>query len=87
MKQACTLKVREYLAIGLPVVSGAIDSGFPVEFPYYMRINEGLEWGSAVEKVRQWRGVTRNEVRRVSSAYIDKQVLVKRLLDELSSLN
>lgn len=87
MKQACTLKVREYLAIGLPVVSGAIDSGFPVEFPYYTRINDRLEWGPVVEKVRQWRGVTRNEVRRVSSAYIDKQALVKRLLDELSSLN
>ena len=87
MKQACTLKVREYLAIGLPVVSGAVDSGFPVEFPYYATISGRLGWGPVVEKVRQWRGVTRNEVRRVSSAYIDKQVLMKRLLDELSSPN
>jgi len=87
MKQACTLKVREYLAIGLPVVSGAIDSGLPAEFPYYVTITNALDWSTVAAKVRQLRGVTRSEVRRVSSAYIDKQLIMKRLLDELSSLN
>jgi len=34
MKQACTLKAREYLMMGLPVYSGHTDV-FPTEFPYY----------------------------------------------------
>jgi len=87
MLQACTLKVREYTAFGLPVVSGAIDSGFPAGFPYYRTIADVLDWSSVVETVRQWRGVSRNEIRSASSAYIDKQLIMKRLLDELSSLN
>jgi glycosyltransferase involved in cell wall biosynthesis len=84
MQQACTLKVREYLAFGLPVVSGAIDSGFSAEFPYYIKITNALDWEVAIERVRQWRQVSRNEVRGVSSAFIDKQLIMKRLLNELS---
>ena len=87
MQQACTLKVREYLAFGLPVVSGAIDSGFPAGFPYYRMIADTLDWGSVAETVRQWRGVSRNEIRSASSAYIDKRLIMQRLLSELSLLN
>lgn len=87
MEQACTLKVREYLALGLPVVSGAVDSGFPADFPFYVTVSDAFDWSLVVDKVRQWRRVTRDEVRRSSSTYIDKQLIMERLLSELSSLN
>ncbi len=35
MEEGCTLKVREYLAEGIPVYSGHRDAGLPVDFPYY----------------------------------------------------
>ena len=38
MEEACTLKVREYLASGLPVVSGHRDSGLPADFPFYHQL-------------------------------------------------
>jgi glycosyltransferase involved in cell wall biosynthesis len=35
MTEACPLKVRQYLAMGLCVYSGHIDSGLPAHFPFY----------------------------------------------------
>ena len=37
MDEAATLKVREYLAFGLPVYSGHIDTALPSDYPYYKR--------------------------------------------------
>lgn len=83
MRQACTLKVREYLSIGLPVVSGAMDSGFPCDFHYYFTKTDSIGWNLVIDKVRQWRKITRDQVRDASTSHIDKQLIMMRLLEQL----
>lgn len=77
MTQACTLKVRDHLAKGIPVYSGHTDSGLPSDFPYY------VEGAADPEKIldcaRNFRNVERSTVRDEARQYIDKEILLKKL--------
>jgi len=39
MEEACSLKVREYLALGLPVIGGYEDSDIPSDAEYFLRLS------------------------------------------------
>ncbi|MNZ78728.1 hypothetical protein D3C78_973150 [compost metagenome] len=69
MKEASPLKVREYLAYGLPVINGYVDTDFKEEVPFILRIpNEPRNTANASaaieEFVHSWQGrrVDRSEV-------------------------
>lgn len=74
LSQACTLKVREYLAAGLPVYSGHIDSAFPESFEYFkfgpLDFNEICKFGI------QKRQISRESIRDAAHKYIEKTQLV-----------
>lgn len=78
MKQACTLKVREYLASGLPVYSGYQDAGLPDDFPFYC---QGRPLADRIlgyaDKCRQF---SRSSIRKASEPYIDKVALMQKLI-------
>lgn len=76
MKEACTLKVREYLRNGLPVYSGHKDI-FPESFCYY-RVGEP-KFKNILEYARIVRFVDKRVVSELSKEYIDKEQLVKNL--------
>lgn len=76
MTQACTLKVRECLAMGLPVYSGHRDV-FPGTFPYYMHRDCNMR--EMLDYARCMRSVPRQQVADTAKQYIDKQVLVGQL--------
>lgn len=84
MREGCTLKVRQYLAQGLPVYSGYVDSGLPSGFPYY---HIGMP---DVDKMIQFaldsRRFKRGEIRDAASQYIDKRIILRGLIDWLESL-
>ena len=83
LTEACTLKVREYLAAGLPVYSGHIDSGFPDDFGYY-KIGPPdivLMAKFAIES----RVYSREEIRNSAKRYIDKTQLVFSLYEWIDS--
>jgi len=80
MRQACTLKVREYLAGGLPVYAGHEDV-FPAEFPYFKHGN--ADFSSILRYAHEMAGKTRDEVTRSSVPYIDKARLLAKLYGEL----
>ena len=80
LTQACTLKVRDYLAAGVPVVSGH-DDVFPDDFPFYRRT--GTDIDAMLAAAREWRAVDRLTVREAARPYIDKVELVRRLHEEL----
>jgi len=76
MKEACTLKVREYLNGGLPVYSGHRDI-FPESFPYY---KEGKpEFNEILSYAKKMRLMTKEEVRVLARPYIDKTILLETL--------
>lgn len=76
IKQACTLKTREYLANGLPVYSGHTDV-FPPNFCYFrsgkVSINDMIEYRNSFSQVK------RAQVRDSSMPYIDKEHFVNDL--------
>ena len=80
MKEACTLKVREYLMLGLPVYAGYKDV-FPDNFACYKN-------GDAdIDKIIHFAGelAERTKIEIASSAkrYIDKKVLLNALYREI----
>jgi hypothetical protein len=84
MTQACPLKTRQYLAMGLPVYSGHMDSGLPLDFPYYK--NGGLNMDELFKFTHNARSISREEVRSASCNYIDKRQLMEKLACWISSV-
>ena len=82
MKQACTLKVREYLLRGVPVYAG-YDDVFPKEFCAYRKGPASISL--ILSYAREIRHMARLDVVRVAEPFISKERLLKGLsnwLDE-----
>lgn len=80
MQEACTLKVREYLMLGLPVYAGHRDV-FPSTFEYYR--TGPPRFSSIMSYAAEVQGVSREEVSVVARPYIDKDFLLLRLWNDL----
>jgi glycosyltransferase involved in cell wall biosynthesis len=85
LTEGATLKVREYLASGLPVYSGHQDTAIPQNFPFYL-------WGcpsvfQMVQFAAGMRGRTRDEVRCAAAPYIEKRVLMQNLSNWLKGFS
>lgn len=80
MEEACTLKVREYLMLGLPVYAGYREV-LPYDFPFFkcgsIDITEILNF------FREFRSLPRAEISGKSKGYIDKKRLLAVLYDDL----
>ena len=85
MNEACHLKVREYLAAGLPVYSSFKDAGFPQDFPYY-KLGE-LNLDSMLDFASESRKLSRQQVRKSAAKYIDKTNLMANLIEWLKSVS
>lgn len=81
MQEACPLKVREYLALGLPVAASHRES-LPEGFPYYRRI--GLSLRELVDFAAEVRSTSRSTVRDAAMPHISKSALLHRLYSQLS---
>jgi hypothetical protein len=73
MNEACPLKTREYLAYGLPVIIGYIDTDFPNEKPFLLRLpneeNTIIDHGKEIKIfVENWQG---KRVNREDIAHLD----------------
>lgn len=82
MTQACTLKVREYLMLGLPVYAGYREV-LPDSFSYYR--NGPCEVDAMLTFARSVMNVSRNDVAEAARPYIDKCMLLGNLYDALLS--
>lgn len=77
---ACTLKVREYLASGLPVYANHADV-FDNGFQYY--INGPCDLNSILNTARRARSWSRRDVALAARPYIDKRQLLRKLYSAL----
>ena len=80
MTEACALKVRDYLRMGLPVFSGYQET-LPSNFKYYR--NSKLSIEGILNFAFENRNVTRKEVSISARPYIDKIELLKRLAEQM----
>jgi glycosyltransferase involved in cell wall biosynthesis len=83
MKQACTLKVREYLKAGIPVYAGYEDV-FPNTFEFY-RIGEPSMY-DILRFAEEVRFVSKSEVRDSAEPFISKTNLLNSLYKEIYAL-
>lgn len=84
LTQGSTLKVREYLDLGLPVVADHLDV-FGSDWKYFRRVEtEPSELiRQLIEFSNEVRGVSRNNVRSAATPYIEKEILLHRLHSSL----
>jgi glycosyltransferase involved in cell wall biosynthesis len=76
MDEACPLKVREYLAFGLPVIGAYNDTDFPSDADYFLQLpNSAAPLDSYKEKLRSFlNGWRERRVPRSSIAHLDTNV-------------
>lgn len=84
LKEGSALKVREYLAFGLPIYSAYKDTAIPLDFPYYKVDDVDIKQMMSFSK--QMKSVSRKDVREASVEYISKEILLKKLYRELGGL-
>lgn len=82
--EGATLKVREYLASGLPVYATHRDVSLPESFEYYL--NEPISI-KAIETFAEFtKGIARDVVRTSSEEYISKASWMAKLRDDLECI-
>lgn len=80
MKQACPLKTREYLMLGLPVY-GDFQDVFPCGFKFYK--NDSVAIPGILAFCKKKRSVSKNDVAIASQGLIDKKFLLVDLYNKL----
>lgn len=80
MKQACPLKVREYLLLGLPVY-GDYQETLPSDFPFFCAGNANID--SMISYAVATRSRCKDDVFALSRSFIDKNTLLDNLFSEL----
>lgn len=85
LNECATLKVREMLAMGVPVYSGHRDAAIPDDFSYY-RVRKGDLLGELIDFALENRATDRQTVRELASPYIDKVARMRAVADFLAGI-
>lgn len=86
LMEASTLKVRELLAMGLPIYSGHIDSALPKDFKYY-RYEEEISLLSMIDFAFSMKNHSRSIVADCSKRFIDKGFILKDFVKFLGKVD
>ncbi len=80
LTQATPLKVREYLAVGLPVVLAYDDPAIPKDFPFALQQTE-FNLSETLEFASQFRQTSRVEIREAARPFMDSRIITKKLYE------
>jgi glycosyltransferase involved in cell wall biosynthesis len=80
MQEATSLKVREYLAYGLPTLIGSRDPAFPKGFGYLVEKDE-FDIGLIAEYIEKHRGLEKSIVRKEAEPYINSKYALKKMFN------
>jgi hypothetical protein len=80
LQQATPLKVRDYLASGLPVILGYDDPGVPADFPYTCRLPT-FDLAAVADFVDRISDVARSQIQHASKPYIDSKMVNQQLYE------
>jgi hypothetical protein len=82
LTEACALKVREYLLMGLPVI-GTYDEVLPNNFKFYKKIEINVD--DLFESAHYFRNYSKNEIRDSSLQIISKESIMYQLCFSLQN--
>ncbi|PJI29646.1 hypothetical protein [Acinetobacter pseudolwoffii] len=80
--EASTLKVREMLAMGLPVFSGHKDAALKTDFQYY-KYSENFSFDELMQFAKLHKYSKRTEVREAAKKFIDKEKIMKKFISKI----
>lgn len=77
MREACSLKSREYLLNGLPVIADHRDSAIPEAFPFY--VNTYFDLNESIDLAMRSRQIAKDRIYIEASPYLDKREWLRKL--------
>jgi glycosyltransferase involved in cell wall biosynthesis len=84
LTEGATLKVRELLAMGFPVISGHSDVSLPHDFPYYYNVS-AINLEEILDYARKMKSISRQGIRSESRKYIEKRVAMEKVIKWLDA--
>lgn len=85
LHEGSTLKVREMLAMGLPVFSGHKDAAFGREFKYYYYSNK-FDLNNLLKFCEFNKKTKRHDVKNAASKFIEKKLIMKNFIQQINLL-
>lgn len=86
LSEGSSIKVRDALARGIPVLSGCADKAFPEGFEWYRQLPEGWQWADALNFAARARKETRADVAASAREYIDYEPIMLRFIEAVRPL-
>lgn len=83
LSQAATIKVREYLANGLPVIVGHNEFVFPKDFKYIIQVDKEIDFTKILEFGMLSKQYDKNHICSESKNYINQISIVKTFVENL----
>jgi hypothetical protein len=82
LHEGATLKVREYLAAGIPVYSGHKDTALPESFAFYfheskINLKNMINFGLKMQKTK------REDIRNQALPYVEKENIIKFFINQM----
>ena len=85
LQEGATLKVREMLAMGLPVYSGHADTALDAQFPFYHHV-DSINISDLEKFAQNMKACSRCEVRAAAAPFIEKAVTMQAAADWLRDI-
>lgn len=85
LSEGATFKVREMLALGLPVISGHVDTALPESFPFY-QFRDRVDLKDIIEFGQMSKEFARHEIREAALPFIVKSNFMRKVAQELDKL-
>lgn len=85
LKEGSTLKVREMLAMGLPVYSGHKDASLNSSFKYY-KYSDNFNFEEILEYANSFKLIDRLVVRKEAGNFIDKKDIMQKFISDVEML-
>ncbi|WP_247228801.1 hypothetical protein [Yoonia sp. F2084L] len=86
LEEAATLKNREVLAMGLPILSGHVDTAFPDVFAYHRKISD-ISLHQMIEFGEKMKHFSRLTVRNEARQFIEKEMIMRDAVAFLEHLD
>ena len=80
MYEGSPLKVREYLASGLPVYAGCKDSGLDEDFPFLI-YSKDFSMEKMITFLNNLNDIMKDEIQSLSRKYLDSRIISQKLYD------
>jgi hypothetical protein len=83
LNETTSLKVREYLSNGIPVIIGDIDPAFPKDYKYVKQV-KSFSIKNVFDYALEVKGTPKNIVLDSSRKYIESGIILKKLYQQIS---